>query len=308
MYNYNIKENKNNNFFDILNENKESYFAIDVPDVDYMRYLDLDLPEPNILKRFNNSYKIIYLIDGYFGTKKSKEYFNDIKEKLISTFKGRNWKFTFWFMKKYKGKTYYLPSIDFDDIDILHYGKFDLSDFEGLDRVKKIRKSMFEVNQTRDKIFTLMGENYGGKVFENTRWLIYQSKITGKLSEENSFDILMQQNEKHGWNKEFSYLRSLSRNMTEWTEKFYNLGKHSPDYYNNYYKNVRSKKDGNMKLNKFLELEATRKRKVSELKILDGIKELLNTDMKFNKSNLSKITGITRKTLLKYEYLYINFI
>jgi len=305
MYNYNIKENKKNNFFDILNENKESYFAIDVPDVDYMKYLDLDLPEPNILKRFNDSYKIIYLIDGYFGTKKSKEYFNDIKEKLISSFGGRDWKFTFWMMKKYKGKSYYLPCIEFDDVDVLHYGKFDLSDFEGLDRVKKIRKSMFEVNQTRDKVFSLIGDD---NLFETSRWLIYQTKIDGTLSEDKSFEILSLQNEKFGLNKSFSDIRSKARNMTEWTEKYYNLGKHSPNYYKNYYKNVRSKKDGNMTQNKFLELEAKRKRKESELKILDGIKELLNKDMKFNKSNLSKITGITRKTLLKYEYLYKEFL
>ncbi len=304
-YNYNIKENKKNNFFDILNENKESYFAIDVPDVDYTRYLDLDLPEPNILKRFPNSYKIIYLVDGYFGTKKSKEFFNDIKERLISSFGGEEWKIKLWSWKFYKKKDYYFPAIEFDDNDILHYGKFELCDFEGLNRVKKIRKSMFEVNQTRDKIFSLLGDD---NLFEAARWLIYQTKIDGTLSEDKSFEILSSQNEKFGLHKSFSDIRSKAKNMTEWTEENYNLGKHSPDYYNNYYKNIRSKKDDRMELNKFLNLEATRKKKTSEIKILDGIKELLNQDMKFNKSNLSKITGITRKTLLKYEYLYKEFL
>ena len=305
MYNYNIKENKNNNFFDILNENKESYFGITIPDTDYLKYLELDLPEPNILKRDNNSYKLIYLVAGYFGTKKSKEFFNDIKERLIFSLGGVEWKFTFWMMKAYKGKSYYLPSIEFEDIDILHYGKFDLSDFEGLDRVKKIKKRMFEENQTRDKIFSLIGDD---NLFEASRWLIYQTKIDGTLSEDKSFEILSLQNEKFGLNKSFSDIRSKARNMTEWTEENYNLGKHSPNYYNNYYKNTRSKKDERMTQNKFLELEATRKKNITENKIIEGIKILLDVEDKFNKSNLSKITGITRKTLLKYEYLYKEFI
>lgn len=288
-----------------MNENKESYFAIDVPDTDFMKYLELDLPEPNILKRKNNSYKIIYLVDGYFGTKKSKEFFNDIKERLISTLGGVEWKFTFWMMKRYKEKNYYLPSIEFDDIDILHYGKFDLSDFEGLERPRKIRKKMFDINQTRDKIFSLLGDD---NLFEASRWLIYQTKINGTLSEEKSFEILESQNEKFGLNKSFSDIRSKAKNMTEWTEENYNLGKHSPDYYNNYYREIRSKKDDRMTQKISLSIEAKRKVNLTESKILDGIKILVEVGEKFNKSNLSKITGITRKTLLKYEYLYKEFL
>ena len=51
-----------------------------------VEWLDVGLPIPNYLKHNNNGYVIAWQIDGYFGTKKSIEYLNDIIGRVLVTF------------------------------------------------------------------------------------------------------------------------------------------------------------------------------------------------------------------------------
>jgi len=48
-------------------------------------WIDADLPTPNWFKKFEHSYLIGWLIDGYFATKKGQEYLNDIIARIIFT-------------------------------------------------------------------------------------------------------------------------------------------------------------------------------------------------------------------------------
>ncbi len=53
---------------------------------DGMEFLDNNLPTPHYFKRHNqDAYTIGWLIDGYFGTKSSKEYLNDIIARIALT-------------------------------------------------------------------------------------------------------------------------------------------------------------------------------------------------------------------------------
>jgi len=48
-------------------------------------YMDLGLPTPASIQRWNIGYSICWLVDGYFGTKRGKEYLNDIIARLFLT-------------------------------------------------------------------------------------------------------------------------------------------------------------------------------------------------------------------------------
>lgn len=48
-------------------------------------YMDLGLPPPASLQKWNIGYSICWLIDGYFGTKAGQEYLNDIIARLFLT-------------------------------------------------------------------------------------------------------------------------------------------------------------------------------------------------------------------------------
>lgn len=48
-------------------------------------YMSLGLPPPASVQKWNIGYSICWLIDGYFGTKRGKEYLNDIIARLFLT-------------------------------------------------------------------------------------------------------------------------------------------------------------------------------------------------------------------------------
>jgi len=49
-------------------------------------FLDYDLPIPNYLEHYNKGYAIAWLIEGYFGTKKSEQFLNDIIARFMLSF------------------------------------------------------------------------------------------------------------------------------------------------------------------------------------------------------------------------------
>jgi len=293
MY-YNIKEedslNKNEEFLKLLKEN--SYFTIKCKEYDRTSFIEYDIPIPNLVRRNNNHYIIMYIVDGYFGTKKGKEYFNDVKTKITKLLDGE-----------------YLPYFisEVRESDVVYLVKCFLSDFEHIENYKNknMLKRLAKENEMRDKIFQLLGED---NLFEASRWEIYQSKIDGSISYENSLRILEEKANLLNSNKSMSDLKSKAKNITEWTEEFYNIGKHSEDYYKEYYNNVRRKKEERMSKSEQLKLIAEMKKINTQNKILEGIENLLNSDLKFNKSNLSKMSSVSRITLNKYSHLFSHLL
>lgn len=53
---------------------------------DGSEFLDYDLPFPNTVQHLNGFVRIMWLINGYTGTKKSREYFNDIIARFIISY------------------------------------------------------------------------------------------------------------------------------------------------------------------------------------------------------------------------------
>lgn len=49
-------------------------------------FLDYDLPFPNTVQHYENLVKIMWLINGYTGTKKSRDYLNDIIARFLISF------------------------------------------------------------------------------------------------------------------------------------------------------------------------------------------------------------------------------
>ena len=54
---------------------------------DATAWIKEDIPQPTIIKHINNGAYIGYAVDGYFGTKKSIEFLNDIIARFLITFK-----------------------------------------------------------------------------------------------------------------------------------------------------------------------------------------------------------------------------
>lgn len=290
MY-YNILEDKifdeKKEFLELLKSN--SYFTIEVRHYNHDFFIDYDLPIPNLVRQDKGLYRIIYIVDGYFGTKKGREYFSDVREKVSSTLGGT-----------------YVPYCIFNIYrgDKLNFNKCNLSDFEHLESKKKLKKRLSKENENREHLFKLIGED---NLFENVRWKIYQTKIDGTISESRSLEILEETSKQLNSSKSFSDLRSKAKNITQWTIDNYEPGQHSPDYWKYYYKK-RKVKDNRMSKEEQLKIISEQKKLRTQEKILKGVKELLKSEDKFNKTNLSKYSEVSRKTLLKYEELFKDFL
>lgn len=57
---------------------------------DATAWIKEDIPQPTLIKHINNGAYIGYAVDGYFGTKKSVEFLNDIIARFLITFKDEN--------------------------------------------------------------------------------------------------------------------------------------------------------------------------------------------------------------------------
>lgn len=87
---------------------------------DGSEFLDYDLPFPNTVQHLNGFVRIMWLINGYTGTKKSREYFNDIIARFIISF------------ADYEAQR--VPfKLDTIQNDTLH----ELKEFNGLESIKK---------------------------------------------------------------------------------------------------------------------------------------------------------------------------
>jgi len=293
MY-YNIKteENQNNieDFKDLMKKNY--YFTIKVNNNDYSKFVEEDLPIPNLIRYYDSHYIVLYIVDGYFGTKDGKSYLLDTIDKVSYTLGGEVIQFYLHNFLKYDKVSY--------DLTYLKY-------FDNLENSnqKKLKKRLHEVNQTRDKIFLLLGED---NLFESVRWEIYQTKIDNTLSYDKSYQIIEDKVSLLGLNKSISDIKAKAKNITQWTEDNYIVGQHNEDYHKDYYNNVRRIKEDRMSQSKHLKLVSEMKKNKTRSKILSSINELLKSDMKFNKTNLSKISKISRPTLDKNIDLFLKYL
>jgi hypothetical protein len=73
-----IAENKNKNNFQLAFTLKNG--------ANGSEFLDYDLPFPNTVQHLNASVRLMWLIAGYTGTKKSREYLNDIIARFIISY------------------------------------------------------------------------------------------------------------------------------------------------------------------------------------------------------------------------------
>lgn len=63
----------------------QTYLHFKASSSDMGEYMDLGLPPPASIQKWNIGYSICWLIDGYFGTKAGQEYLNDIIARLFLT-------------------------------------------------------------------------------------------------------------------------------------------------------------------------------------------------------------------------------
>lgn len=82
-------------------------------------FLDYDLPFPNTVQHLNGFVRIMWLINGYTGTKKSREYFNDIIARFIISF-----------------ADYEAQRVPFKLDTIQNYTLHELKEFKGLESIK----------------------------------------------------------------------------------------------------------------------------------------------------------------------------
>lgn len=107
-----IAENKNKNNFQLAFTLKNN--------ANGSEFLDYDLPFPNSVLHLNNAVRLMWLINGYTGTKKSREYLNDIIARFIISY------------SEYEARR--IPyKLDTIQNDTLH----ELSEFKSLESIKK---------------------------------------------------------------------------------------------------------------------------------------------------------------------------
>jgi len=286
---------------------KNTTITIRVNDNDYSKFLDLDLPVPNLQRFYDDYYIVMYIIDGYFNTKKNKEYLSDIKDKLAHSFNGEIAENPYYWAYDSNTKGFNVVINVDEKNDRIITNLYTLKQFTHLqfnDR-SKIKKRLYKVNKERKNVFKLLGDDWYGSLFEMGRWAIYETKIDGTLCYAKSVQILEDLNKEFNNKYSNSDIKINAKSITDWTRDNYNPGKHSEGYYKYYYNKKRRKKDNRMLQKDFLNTLHKEKEIKTQNKILKAIKVILNDDdLKFNKSNLAKVAGISRPTLNKYESLF----
>lgn len=282
------KDSKELNYLHTL-LSKHKSFSLTYNYIEEGSFIDKDLPTPTFIRYFvdnrTNIKKahLVWVVDGYFKTKKGKEYFKDIKTKLNEVYKtGR--------------VDMFIPfSAELGDVFNNHLVKLNSFQFETKSKTSKVS---FNINKDRANPLVLLNLMGKDPLFNAARWEVYNLKKEGILTYENTFKIF----EKYGktLNKSLSDIQTKAKNVFEWTKENYKAKKE--DYINIYYKEVRSKKDKRMKQEEFLKKVAEDKVKKTKEKVLKGISLTVMMGEKFTIVNISKNSEVSRVTLNKEPY------
>lgn len=291
-YNINkfIKENKEQKDSKDLNYlhtllSKHKSFSLTYNYLEEESFIDKDLPTPTFIRYFedkNNTKKahLVWVIDGYFKTKKGKEYLKDIKTKMNEVYE--------------TGRVDMFIPFNIKEGDVYNNHLIKLNSFQ----FETKSKTAFKVNKDREKPLVLLNLMGKDPLFNAARWEVYNLKKEGILTYENTLKIF----EKYGktLNKSLSDITTKAKNVYEWTKENYRTKKEN--YINIYYKEVRSKKDKRMKQDKFLKKVAEDKVKKTKEKVLKAISLTLMLEEKLTIVNISKNSGVSRVTLNKEPY------
>lgn len=284
------KEHTDNNNLNYLHKllSKHRSFSLSYNYLEEESFIDKDLPIPTFIryyedKNYTKKVFLVWVIDGYFKTKKAKEYFNDIKTKLNEVYKtGR--------------VDMFIPfNVSSGDVFNNHLVKLNSFQFETKSKTSKVS---FNINKDRANPLVLLNLMGKDPLFNAARWEVYNLKKEGVLTYENTLKIF----EKYGnaLNKSLADITTKAKNVYEWTKENYRAKKENYD--NIYYKEVRAKKDKRMKREEFLKKLAKDKVNKTKEAVLKGISLTLLAGEKLTIVNISKNTGVSRVTLNKEPY------
>ena len=172
------------------------------------QFLDVDLPIPTILTNYYRNdtycgYRLSYLIDGYFGTKKGFEYLSDVDIKIQFALNNKHVEREF-----FHRDTKYLIN---EYSHVYENNIYQLSDFQHLEKPLITKKQ-------REIITTGLQDSF----FDIARFRVYTDKQNDVLSYERALYHFEEINEQYFNNKySLSDIRAKAKSTYEWTKKYY---------------------------------------------------------------------------------------
>lgn len=236
-------------------------------------FLDYDLPYPNTIQHLGGFVRLMWLINGYTGTKKSRDYLNDIIARFLISF-----------------AEYQPYRVPYKLKDIQNHTTHELKEFQALESIKRrsIDISRAESSRyTNDMVFWALK-------FYAEHLIIERGICQYELMLDYAINNFMDK-------KEFSTLKAKCKNICNWyAARDYRLDctKKYEDLKTYWRETEMTRKEHMIKINKD-------RAKQAERLVKNAISGLMSIDYKkkngeWNISKIAKELGLTRPTVMKY--------
>ena len=271
------------------------------------QFLDVDLPIPTILTNYYRNdtycgYRLSYLIDGYFGTKKGFEYLSDVDIKIQFALNNKHVEWEF-----FHRDTKYLIN---EYSHVYENNIYQLSDFQHLEKPLITKKQ-------REIITTGLQDSF----FDIARFRVYTDKQNDVLSYERALYHFEEINEQYFNNKySLSDIRAKAKSTYEWTKKYYTGVNGSFEEYKQHrreYIKLKARKHREekrqIKINEGTYMTRTEAAKVAsnnkaieaKTKIQTAINILKKYNEKITMADIAREAKVSRHTVYKYRDLLV---